>query len=189
MSLQLGITSAYDSLTSKTVSRSSTYKIGRFVQKKSSHTKRAKWIKGTKEKSEVNVKVNKRLQSIAVYQSFSYQNRVQATIFLGWLHLLKHITLSVTLINAIEQHTDKHEVFLIVRYVCIYSMYVLFSIPDGSFKRFESNTVKLSAKETKIMDFIRGQDTPYFSRDWFGPVKLPGLSRNGSQVSPKICYM
>ena len=28
-------------------------------------------------------------------------------------------------------------------------MYVLFSIPDGSFKRFESNTVKLSAKETK----------------------------------------
>ena len=36
------------------------------------------------------------------------------------------------------------------------------------------------------MDFIRGQDTPYFletliSKYDFGPVKLPGLSRNGPQ--------
>ena len=37
------------------------------------------------------------------------------------------------------------------------------------------------------MDFIRGQNTPYFSRDsdfkiWFRPVELPGLSRDGFQV-------
>ena len=36
------------------------------------------------------------------------------------------------------------------------------------------------------MDFIRGQNTSYFFRDFdfkydFGPVKLPGLSRNGPQ--------
>ena len=38
------------------------------------------------------------------------------------------------------------------------------------------------------MDFIRGQNTPYFSWNLiskydFGPVKLPGLSRNGPQNS------
>ena len=38
------------------------------------------------------------------------------------------------------------------------------------------------------MDFIRGQNTPYFSWDfdfkiWFGSVKLPGLSRNGPLIT------
>ena len=32
------------------------------------------------------------------------------------------------------------------------------------------------------MDFVRGQNTLYFSKYDFGPVKLPGLSRNGPQV-------
>ena len=37
---------------------------------------------------------------------------------------------------------------------------VLFSIPDGSFKRFESCTVKLSAKETKWTSlFVRTHPT------------------------------
>ena len=36
---------------------------------------------------------------------------------------------------------------------------VLFPIPDGNFKTFESYTVKFSAKKNKV-DFIRGQNTP-----------------------------
>ena len=63
---------------------------------------------------------------------------------------------------------------------------VLFSIPDGSFKSFEYYTVKLLAKETKwtLLEF---RTHPTFleiliSKSDFGPVKLPGLSRNGPQV-------
>ena len=37
------------------------------------------------------------------------------------------------------------------------------------------------------MDYIRGQNTPHcFGEFDFGPVKLPGLSRNGPQVSVTI---
>ena len=62
---------------------------------------------------------------------------------------------------------------------------VLFFIQEGSFKRFENYTVKLSAKETKWTS-LRGRTHPTFlenliSKDDFGPVKLLGLSRNGPQ--------
>ena len=57
------------------------------------------------------------------------------------------------------------------------------SIPDGSFKRFEYYAVKLLAKQTKwtLLEF---RTYPTFleiliSKSDFGPVKLPGLSRNG----------
>ena len=40
---------------------------------------------------------------------------------------------------------------------------VLFSIPDESFRRFENFTVKVSASLRNEIDFIRGQNTPYFS--------------------------
>ena len=58
---------------------------------------------------------------------------------------------------------------------------VLLFIPDGSFKRFENCTVKLSYRNK--INFIRGQNTPTFletliSKYDSGPVKLPGLSRN-----------
>ena len=52
------------------------------------------------------------------------------------------------------------------------------SIPDGSFKRFESCTVKLSAKET-ICTSLEVRTHPTFLESLilkydFGPVKLPG---------------
>ena len=67
------------------------------------------------------------------------------------------------------------------RYV---KLFILFSIPDGSFKSFEySDTVNLLAKETKwtLLEF---RTHPTFleiliSKSDFGPGKLPGLSRNG----------
>lgn len=59
---------------------------------------------------------------------------------------------------------------------------VLFSIPDESFKRFETCTVKLLAKETKwrLLE-VRTHPTllkTLLSKYDFRPIKLPGLSRN-----------
>ena len=56
---------------------------------------------------------------------------------------------------------------------------------DSSFKRFENCTVKLSAKETKWTS-LEVKTLPTFLENFiskydFGPVKLPGLSRNGPQ--------
>ena len=69
---------------------------------------------------------------------------------------------------------------------------VLFSIKNGSFKSFGNGAVKLSAKETKWTS-LEVRTNPTFletsiSKYVFGPVKLPGLSRNGPQVSavPKL---
>ena len=63
---------------------------------------------------------------------------------------------------------------------------VLFSIPDGSFKSFENSKVKLLAKETKWTSLeVRTHATfleILISKCDFGPVKLPGLSRNGPKV-------
>ena len=63
---------------------------------------------------------------------------------------------------------------------------VLFSIPDGSFKSFEYYRVKLLAKETKWTSLeFRTHPTLLeilISKSDFGPVKLPGLSRNVPQV-------
>ena len=47
----------------------------------------------------------------------------------------------------------------------------------GSFKRFQNFTVKFSAKETK-WTFLE----TLISKSDSGPVKLPGLSRNGPLV-------
>ena len=59
----------------------------------------------------------------------------------------------------------------------------MFFILDSSFKRFENCTVKLSAKETKWTSLlVRTHPTfleTLISKYDFGPVKLPGLSRNG----------
>ena len=62
----------------------------------------------------------------------------------------------------------------------------MFSIPDGSFKSFENYTLKLLAKETKWTS-LGVKKQPVFlesliSKYGFGPVKLPGLSRNGPQA-------
>ena len=62
----------------------------------------------------------------------------------------------------------------------------MFSIPDGSFKSFENYTVKLLAKETKWTS-LEVKKHPILlesliSKYGFGPVKLPGLSRNGPLV-------
>ena len=59
----------------------------------------------------------------------------------------------------------------------------MFFILDSSFKRFQNCTVKLSAKETKWTS-LEVKTHPTFlenltSKYDFGPVKLPGLSRNG----------
>ena len=67
---------------------------------------------------------------------------------------------------------------------------VLFFILDSSFKRFENCTVKLSAKETKWTS-LEVRTHPTFLETLilkydFGPVKLPGASRNGLQVSPTL---
>ena len=59
----------------------------------------------------------------------------------------------------------------------------MFSINDGSFKSFENGTAKLLAKETKWAslevrtrhNFLENLISKYDT----GPVKLPGLSRNG----------
>ena len=63
----------------------------------------------------------------------------------------------------------------------------MFSIPNGSFRRFENCTVKLSAKATKLTALeVRTHPTfleTLFSKYDFGPVKLPGLSRNGPLAS------
>ena len=63
---------------------------------------------------------------------------------------------------------------------------VLFSIKDGSFKSFENCTVKLSAKELKWPSSeVRTHPTFLeisILKYYFGPVKLPGLSRSGPQV-------
>ena len=59
----------------------------------------------------------------------------------------------------------------------------MFSIKDGSFNSFENGTVKLLAKEIKWASLeVRTQHTfleNLISKYDFGPVKLPGLSRNG----------
>ena len=65
----------------------------------------------------------------------------------------------------------------------------MFSIPGGSFKSFENYTVKLWAKETKWTS-LEVRTHPSFletliSKYYFGPVKLPGLSRNG----PLLCVV
>ena len=60
---------------------------------------------------------------------------------------------------------------------------VLFSIPNGSFWRFENCTVKVSAKETKLTLLEIRTHTTFLetlvSKYDFGPVKLPSLSRKG----------
>ena len=59
----------------------------------------------------------------------------------------------------------------------------MFFILDSSYKIFENCTVKLSAKETKWTSLeVRTHPTfleNLISKYDFGPVKLPGLSRNG----------
>ena len=65
----------------------------------------------------------------------------------------------------------------------------MFSIPDGSFKRYENYAVKLSAKETKWTS-LEVRTHPTFletltSKCDSGPVKLPGLSRNGPSLQLK----
>ena len=60
---------------------------------------------------------------------------------------------------------------------------ILFFIPDGSLKSFENCTVKLSAKQAKLTS-LEFRTHPTFletliSKYDFGPVELPGLSRNG----------
>ena len=61
----------------------------------------------------------------------------------------------------------------------------MFTIPDRSFKRFENYTVKVSTKETKWTSLeVRTHPTflkTLISKYDFRPVKLPELSRNGSQ--------
>ena len=61
----------------------------------------------------------------------------------------------------------------------------MFFTLDSSFKRFENCTVKLSAKETKwTSSEVRTRPTflhTLISNSDTGPVKLPGLSRNGPQ--------
>ena len=61
----------------------------------------------------------------------------------------------------------------------------MFSIPDESFKSFETSKVKLLAKETKWTSLeVRTHATfleILISKCDFGPVKLPGLQRNGPQ--------
>ena len=62
---------------------------------------------------------------------------------------------------------------------------VLFSVKDGSFKSFENGTGKLLVKETKWASLeVRIQHTileNLISKYDTGPVKLPGLLRNGPQ--------
>ena len=70
----------------------------------------------------------------------------------------------------------------------------MFFILDSSFKRFENCIVKLSAKETKWTSLeVRTHPTfreNLISKYDFGPVKLPGVSRNGPQepelVPPQV---
>ena len=54
---------------------------------------------------------------------------------------------------------------------------------NGSFRRFENRTVKVSASETKLTTLEVGTHPTFLenliSKYDFGPVKLPGLSRNG----------
>ena len=61
----------------------------------------------------------------------------------------------------------------------------MFSLPDGSFKSFENYAVKVSAKETKWTSLELRTDPTFLetliSKYDFGPVKLPGLSRNRPQ--------
>ena len=62
----------------------------------------------------------------------------------------------------------------------------MFFILDSSFKRFENCTVTFSAKETKWTSLeVKTHSTfleNLISKYDFGPVKLPGLSRNGPLV-------
>ena len=65
----------------------------------------------------------------------------------------------------------------------------MLSINDGSFKSFENGAVKLSAKETKwalleVRTHPTFLETSILKYD-FGPVKLPGLSRNGPLVASR----
>ena len=68
----------------------------------------------------------------------------------------------------------------------------MFSIKDGNFKSFENGTVKLLAKETKWASLeVRTQHTfveTLISKYDNGPVKLPGLSRNGPLVSEDMSF-
>ena len=65
----------------------------------------------------------------------------------------------------------------------------MFSIKDGSFKSFENGVVKLSLKVTKrtsveVRTLPTFPETSILKYD-FGPVKLPGLSRNGPLVASR----
>ena len=66
----------------------------------------------------------------------------------------------------------------------------MYFIPDESFKRFENCTVKISVNETKWTSLeARTHLTlleTLISKFDFGPVKLPGLSRNGLQMPVKM---
>ena len=69
---------------------------------------------------------------------------------------------------------------------------VLISVKDASFKRFENGAVKLLAKET-IWTLLDVRTHPTFletliSKYDFGPVKLPGLSRDGPLVAVNIWH-
>ena len=69
------------------------------------------------------------------------------------------------------------------------------SVKDGSFKHFENGAVKLLAKETKWTS-VEVRTHPTFletliSKYDFGPVRLPGLSRNrspGSSPDQEHCH-
>ena len=62
----------------------------------------------------------------------------------------------------------------------------MFFIKEGSFKSFENGTVKLLAEETKWASLEVGTQHTFLetliSKYDTGPVKLPGLSRNGPQA-------
>ena len=69
---------------------------------------------------------------------------------------------------------------------------VLFSILEGSFRSFENYTVELLANETKWTS-LEDRTHPTFLETLIqkydsGPVKLPGLSRNGPLASKKLCH-
>ena len=68
---------------------------------------------------------------------------------------------------------------------------VLFSILEGSFRSFENYTVELLANETKWTS-LEDRTHPTFLETLIqkydsGPVKLPGLSRNGPLAPCWIC--
>ena len=66
-------------------------------------------------------------------------------------------------------------------------------LKDASFKRFENSTVELLDKETKCT-LLEVRTFPIFletliSKYEFGPVKLPGLSRNRNGILFYLCLL